>query len=109
LIPGVLGGAESATRDSFTNDLLEHGHYTRPREFEGQAVPDVLLSGDHRAIARWRHKMSLIETMLRRPDLLEERQLDENETEILRQWSQALERILKHQTAHRPDPLSGRQ
>ncbi len=109
LIPGVLGGAESATRDSFTNDLLEHGHYTRPREFEGQSVPDVLLSGDHRAIAHWRHKMSLIETMLRRPDLLEDRRLDENDTEILRQWSQVLERILKHQTAHRPDPLSGRQ
>ena len=109
LIPGVLGGAESATRDSFTNGLLEHGHYTRPREFEGQSVPEVLLSGDHRAIAHWRRRMALIETVLRRPDLLEDRRLDESETEMLRQWSQMLERIIRDQTAYRPDSLSGRQ
>ncbi len=109
LLPGVLGGAESASRDSFSDGLLEHAHYTRPREFEGQSVPEVLLSGDHQAIARWRHQMSLIETLLRRPDLLEHRQLDKQETALLRQWSQTLERILKHQAAHRPDSLSGRQ
>ena len=109
LIPGVLGGAESATRDSFSDGLLEHGHYTRPREFGGQAVPEVLLSGDHQAIAEWRHKMSLIETVVRRPDLLAGRALDERETEMLRQWSQMLERILRDQTAYRPDSLSGRQ
>jgi tRNA (guanine37-N1)-methyltransferase len=109
LIPGVLGGADSAAQDSFSDGLLEHEHYTRPREFEGQSVPDVLLSGDHQAIAGWRRKMSLIETLLRRPDLLEGRTLDRCETDMLRQWSQRLERILRHQAAHRPDSLSGRQ
>ena len=109
LLPGVLGGAESAARDSFSDGLLEHEHYTRPREFEDQTVPEVLLSGNHEAIARWRHRMSLIETLLRRPDLLERRRLDEREQRILRQWSQILERILRHQAAHRPDSLSGRQ
>lgn len=109
LIPGVLGGDASAAQDSFGDGLLEHAHYTRPREFEGQAVPEVLLSGDHQAIERWRRRMSLAETLLRRPDLLEDRRLDDQETEILRHWSQTLERILKHQTAHRPGSLSGRQ
>ncbi|MDJ0666224.1 MAG: tRNA (guanosine(37)-N1)-methyltransferase TrmD [Desulfobacterales bacterium] len=109
LIPGVLGGAQSAQRDSFSDGLLEHEHYTRPRVFEGDAVPEILLSGDHQAIERWRRKMSLIETLMRRPDLLENRALDERETEILRQWSQMLERVLKHQAAHRPDSLPGRQ
>ena len=109
LIPGVLGGAESAARDSFSDGLLEHEHYTRPREFDGQAVPEVLLSGDHQAIARWRRKMSLIETLFRRPDLLAGRQLDRLEMETLQQWSQTLERILRHQAAYRPDSSPGRQ
>ncbi len=109
LLPGVLGGDQSAACDSFSNGLLEHGHYTRPREFEGRAVPEVLLSGDHQAIARWRQRMSLGETLLRRPELLERRALDDRERQILQAWSQALERILRHQSAHRPDPLSGRQ
>ncbi|MDJ0720218.1 MAG: tRNA (guanosine(37)-N1)-methyltransferase TrmD [Desulfobacterales bacterium] len=109
LLPGVLGGAQSAACDSFSDGLLEHGHYTRPREFEGRKVPEVLLSGDHQAIARWRQRMSLGETLLRRPELLERRALDERERQILQEWSQALERILRHQSAHRPDPLSGRQ
>ncbi len=109
LLPGVLGGAESAARDSFSEGLLEHEHYTRPREFEGRTVPDVLLSGDHQAIARWRHQMSLMETLFRRPDLLAHRRLDDREIQILRKWSKTLERILRHQAAHRPDSLSGRQ
>ncbi|MDJ0886085.1 MAG: tRNA (guanosine(37)-N1)-methyltransferase TrmD [Desulfobacterales bacterium] len=109
LLPGVLGGAESAARDSFSDGLLEHGHYTRPREFEGQAVPEVLMSGDHQAITRWRQRMSLGETFLRRPELLERRPLDDRERQILQAWSRALERILRHQSAHRADSLSGRQ
>ncbi len=109
LLPGVLGGADSAACDSFSDGLLEHGHYTRPRKFEGRAVPEVLLSGDHQAIARWRQQMSLGETLLRRPDLLEHRLLDDRERTILEEWSQTLERILRHQSAHRPDSLSGRQ
>ena len=70
LIPGVLGDAESAIQDSFMQGLLDCPHYTRPETVDGQEVPDVLLSGDHKAIRRWRLKQSLGRTWLRRPDLL---------------------------------------
>ena len=70
LIPGVLGDAESAIQDSFMQGLLDCPHYTRPEAVDGQEVPDVLLSGDHKAIRRWRLKQSLGRTWLRRPDLL---------------------------------------
>ncbi len=70
LLPGVLGGQDSAEADSFADSLLEHPHYTRPPEFEGMAVPEVLLSGDHAAVARWRREQSLLRTLTRRPDLL---------------------------------------
>lgn len=69
LLPGVLGNAESAGDDSFANGLLEAPAYTRPPEWEGRLVPDVLRSGDHGAIASWRHEQSLSRTRLRRPDL----------------------------------------
>ena len=71
LIPGVLGGEESAAKDSFSNGLLEHPHYTRPAEFRGLKVPEVLLSGHHTNIEKWRFEQSLNITRLRRPDLLE--------------------------------------
>jgi tRNA (guanine37-N1)-methyltransferase len=71
LLPGVLGNAESALDESFEDGLLEHPLYTRPREFEGRRIPDVLLSGDHKAIADWRQKMSEEDTKARRPDLWE--------------------------------------
>ena len=70
LIPGVMGGADSHAEESFENGLLEYPHYTRPRDWEGRAIPDVLLSGDHRKIAEWRHEQSLRLTRERRPDLL---------------------------------------
>jgi tRNA (guanine37-N1)-methyltransferase len=70
LLPGVLGNAESAGDDSFADGLLEAPAFTRPPEWEGQPVPEVLRSGDHRAIARWRREQSLTRTRLRRPDLL---------------------------------------
>jgi tRNA (guanine37-N1)-methyltransferase len=69
LIPGVMGTAESATQESFESGLLEYPHYTRPREWEGRAIPDILLSGDHAKIARWRREEALRITRLRRPDL----------------------------------------
>ncbi len=74
LVPGVLGKEESSYNDSFSagNRLLEHPQYTRPREFRGQAVPEVLLSGDHEAIARWRREQSLERTRLLRHDLLDQ-------------------------------------
>lgn len=71
LMPGVLGHAESAAQDSFADGLLDCPHYTRPEEFEGMKVPDVLLSGDHAAIERWRREQALRRTGERRPDLLE--------------------------------------
>jgi tRNA (guanine37-N1)-methyltransferase len=74
LVPGVLGDEESNRRDSFSGErrLLEHAQYTRPREFRGRAVPDVLLSGDHGQVDRWRLEQSMAKTQQRRADLLEE-------------------------------------
>lgn len=72
LLPGVLGASGSAESDSFEDGLLEHPHYTRPVEFRGSRVPDVLLSGNHAAIARWRRREQLRRTLLRRPELLEQ-------------------------------------
>jgi len=77
LLPGVLGDEQSAAQDSFTEGLLDCQHYTRPEEVEGLAVPAVLLSGDHGAIERWRRQQALGRTWLRRPDLLEQAELDE--------------------------------
>ena len=71
LLPGALGDDESALQDSFMQGLLDCPHYTRPETVNGQNVPDVLLSGDHKAIRRWRLKQSLGRTWLRRPDLLD--------------------------------------
>ncbi|HEY6148790.1 MAG TPA: tRNA (guanosine(37)-N1)-methyltransferase TrmD [Thermoanaerobaculia bacterium] len=70
LVPGVVGKAESVERESFSNDRLDYPHYTRPREFRGLTVPDVLLSGDHVRIERWRRAKALERTRERRPDLL---------------------------------------
>ncbi|PYD47662.1 tRNA (guanosine(37)-N1)-methyltransferase TrmD [Novacetimonas pomaceti] len=69
LLPGVMGSDSSATEESFSGGLLEYPHYTRPARWEGHDVPDVLLSGDHGAIARWRHEMAEMATRQRRPDL----------------------------------------
>ncbi len=70
LIPGVLGNPQSTREESFSGDGLEYPHYTRPAEFEGMRVPDVLLSGNHAEIARWRAEQALARTRLRRPDLV---------------------------------------
>ena len=69
LLPGVMGKVESAAQESFESGLLEYPHYTRPREWEGRAIPDVLLSGDHAEIAQWRREEALRITRARRPDL----------------------------------------
>lgn len=70
LLPGVLGHDQSAVQDSFTAGLLDHPHYTRPEEIDGMTVPEVLLGGDHAAVARWRMKQALGRTWLQRPDVL---------------------------------------
>ncbi len=73
LLPGVMGAAESAVEESFSAGLLEYPHYTRPADWQGHAVPGVLLSGDHAAIARWRQAQAIETTRARRPDLLARR------------------------------------
>jgi tRNA (guanine37-N1)-methyltransferase len=83
LIPGVLGSADSALSDSFSDGLLEYPHYTRPAEFRGLGVPEELLSGNHREIARWRRRQALQRTLLTRPDLLAEAHLSEKDREYL--------------------------
>ncbi|MEE4362038.1 MAG: tRNA (guanosine(37)-N1)-methyltransferase TrmD [Pseudomonadales bacterium] len=76
LLPGALGDEGSAAADSFMDGLLDHPHYTRPEVIDGQGVPDVLLSGNHEAIRRWRLMQALGRTLTRRPDLLAGRELD---------------------------------
>jgi tRNA (guanine37-N1)-methyltransferase len=73
LVPGVMGNAASAADESFAEDLLEHPHYTQPATFRTWSVPEVLRSGDHRAIARWRRRQALERTLERRPDLIRRR------------------------------------
>jgi tRNA (guanine37-N1)-methyltransferase len=75
LLPGVLGSEESHIQDSFSTGLLEHPHYTRPADFRGMKVPDILLSGNHKLIDEWRIKESLRRTHIRRPDLLDDADL----------------------------------
>ena len=98
LIPGALGGADSAARDSFSDGRLEHAHYTRPPVFEASEVPGVLLTGHHRNIERWRLASSLMRTFVNRPDLLRDRPLTDAEAAVLR----AGRRTLRGFSARRP-------
>jgi tRNA (guanine37-N1)-methyltransferase len=82
-LPGVLGDAQSAGQDSFVEGLLDCPHYTRPEVFDGRRVPEVLLSGDHERIRRWRLKQSLGRTWLRRPDLLARLTLTPEQEQLL--------------------------
>jgi tRNA (guanine37-N1)-methyltransferase len=86
LLPGVLGNEDSPVLDSYSSGLLEHPHYTRPADFRGMKVPDVLLSGNHKLIEEWREKESLRRTFLRRPDLLEHYPLSEKQKRWLEEF-----------------------
>lgn len=81
LLPGVLGDDESSKEESFSHGLLEYPHYTRPAEFRGMKVPEILLSGHHAEIAKWRHEQALERTRERRPDLLGPASADEKKTD----------------------------
>jgi tRNA (guanine37-N1)-methyltransferase len=83
LLPGSLGDAESASQDSFSQGLLDWPHYTRPEVWRERQVPDVLLSGNHAGVARWRRKQALARTRARRPDLLDGRALSKEDAELL--------------------------
>jgi tRNA (guanine37-N1)-methyltransferase len=91
LVPGVVGDEQSVAEDSFARGLLDYPHYTRPAEFAGLKVPDVLLSGHHADVARWRRKTALARTLDRRPDLIESAALDDDDRELL-------DEILKERT-----------
>src|SRR5512138_59280 len=85
LLPGVLGDPDGALDDSHASGVLEYPHYTRPPEFRGEAVPEVLLSGDHARIARWRREQSLMRTLTRRPDLLQKAELSAADRKYLKE------------------------
>ena len=91
LLPGVLGDEQSAQEDSFVDGLLDHPHYTRPEKSGESVVPQVLLSGDHEAIRRWRRKQALGRTWLRRPDLLKGRKMDEEAKLLLNEFRHELD------------------
>lgn len=91
LIPGALGHAQSAEQDSFTAGLLDCPHYTRPEEFEGMRVPDVLMSGNHEHIRRWRLKQALGRTWFKRPDLLQNANLTEEQQKLLTEYRRDLD------------------
>ena len=92
LVPGALGCDESAERESFAEGLLDHPQYTRPAEYRGFKPPEVLLSGNHAEIERWRRRKAIEKTLRRRPDLIRNRQLSEGEErevdEILKEMSE---------------------
>ncbi len=107
LLPGALGNQDSAGQDSFGNQRLDCGHYTRPPVFEGEAVPDVLLTGHHEAIARWRRADALMRTLVRRTDLLRQKPLDKEDTALLKEWRREIERLLGSQPDGGTGPSSG--
>jgi tRNA (guanine37-N1)-methyltransferase len=92
LLPGALGDAQSAQQDSFSNGLLDYPHYTRPEVINQHSVPNVLLSGDHEAIRRWRLQQALGRTWLRRPDLLENKELNTEQRMLLEDFIRAFHR-----------------
>jgi tRNA (guanine37-N1)-methyltransferase len=83
LLPGAVGDEESVNTDSFSDHLLDAPYYTRPREFRGEGVPEVLLTGDHQTVAEWRRQQALLITALRRPELLRDEVLTEAERQFL--------------------------
>ncbi len=91
LIPGTLGDNLSALQDSFTDGLLDYPHYTRPEVLESISVPEVLVSGDHNAINRWRLKQALGRTFERRPDLIERKELSDDEEKLLQEYQEEIE------------------
>ncbi len=92
LVPSVLGSEESAIYDSFYQGILDYPQYTRPQDYQGLEVPGVLLSGNHKKIARWRRKEALKRTLLRRSDLLEEVELNQEDKDLLEQVKRELGR-----------------
>ena len=97
-VPGVLGDAESAQQDSFVQGLLDCPHYTRPEVYDGEGIPEVLLSGHHAEIEKWRLKQALGRTWQRRPDLLAQRQLTKQEARLLAEYQQEQASVQQEET-----------
>jgi tRNA (guanine37-N1)-methyltransferase len=95
-MPGALGHEASAEEDSFAHGLLDCPHYTRPESYAGMRVPEVLLSGDHEKVRRWRLKQALGRTWERRPDLLQGRPLGAEEEALLSEYIREREQAVKH-------------
>jgi tRNA (guanine37-N1)-methyltransferase len=105
-LPGVLGDNASAEQDSFVHGLLDCPHYTRPEVYNGEAVPEVLLSGHHAEIEKWRLKQALGRTWQRRPDLLAKRQLTKQEARLLAEYQQEQASAQQEETEHGSDPTT---
>ena len=97
LLPGALGNEDSAEQDSFKERRLDCGHYTRPPRFQDRDVPEVLLTGNHDLIARWRRADGLMRTLVRRPDLLRGRSLSADELELLEKWRREIDVLIRSQ------------
>ncbi len=107
-VPGVLGCADSSEDDSFSDKLLEHAHYTRPFEFEGETVPETLLSGNHGEVEKWRLRSSLVRTFLKRPDLLHQRLLKKEEIAILAELKAKIQETIDLHSAAKPEDFETR-
>jgi len=94
LVPNVLGSYSSLEEESFSNGILEYPQYTRPREYKGYKVPEVLLSGHHKRIRQWRRKQALLRTLILRPDLLEKAKLEKEDIDFLIEICKLLEKRL---------------
>jgi len=105
-IPGVLGDDASAQQDSFVAGLLDCPHYTRPEVYNGEAVPEVLMSGHHAEIEKWRLKQTLGRTWERRPDLLAKRQLTKQEARLLAEYQQEQASVQEKETKNESDPAT---
>jgi tRNA (guanine37-N1)-methyltransferase len=99
-LPGVLGHEDSAQQDSFFDGLLDCPHYTRPENIEGWTVPEVLLSGNHQEIGRWRQKQALGRTWLRRPDLLQSKELTDEQNRLLNEFAEEHEQLRQAPQGH---------
>ena len=95
LIPGVLGNRSSLSEESFENNLLEYPQYSRPREISGKEVPDVLISGHHENIKKWRLKQSLKRTLIKRPDLILKKGFTKEEKALLEEIKNEMEEVLR--------------
>lgn len=109
LLPGVLGNDQSAETESFETGLLEHGHYTRPREYGGESAPEVLFSGHHKLIEDWRRESALLRTVARRPDLFSGRRLSKEETKALFSWRERIDELIASQSLPGPGSSPGEE